>query len=303
MWTFVRAFWAIQSCHVGLLEYHNVKSEVTLMPETSPEAQIVARVGRRIAAATLLNDGDSLRTVQWGFHCIDDDEVNAFVLPGGKVFVCRGLLEVCGTDDELAVVMAHEAAHVQARHTAERLSMARFPSVLKSVLMLLAAAGAVPFDAASEVLMFAKIGGVDFAAFLLLSLPYSRTHEREADILGLDIMVRACVDPLVATKVWEKMAQRGARTHTHTSDGVENTERRSERQQTQHHRVQVPTILSTHPHDETRARYLSELAPEKAVAYHAAGCGQVSEHVLRMGRRALLDKHAAARHAQLQTKE
>ncbi len=270
------------------------------MPESSPEHQMVARVGRRIAAATLLNSGDSSRTVQWEFHCEDKDEVNAFVLPGGKVFVCRGLLEVCGTDDELAVVMAHEAAHVQARHTAERLSMARFPSVLKSVLMLLAAAGAVPFDAASEVMMFTKIGGVDFAAFMLLSLPYSRTHEKEADVLGLDIMVRACIDPLTATKVWEKMAQRGE--HTHSSAGVE-AQQDTEGQKTQQRRVEVPTVLSTHPHDETRAKYLGELAPEKAVAYHAAGCGQVSEHVLRMGRRALLEKHAAARHAQLQTKE
>lgn len=72
---------------LGLLEYHNVKSEATLMPESSPEHQMVARVGRRIAAATLLNDddgGDSSRKVQWEFHCEDRDEVNAFVLPGGK---------------------------------------------------------------------------------------------------------------------------------------------------------------------------------------------------------------------------
>ena len=265
------------------------------MPESSPEHQMVARVGRRISAATLLNNdgGGSSRTVQWEFHCEDTDEVNAFVLPGGKVFVCRGLLEVCKTDDELAVVMAHEAAHVQARHVAERLSMARFPSVLKSVLMLLAAAGAVPFDAASEVMVFAKMGGVDLAAFMLLSLPYSRTHEKEADVLGLDIMVRACVDPLIATKVWEKMAERDARQDIRRSEGTK----------TEKQLGQVPTILSTHPHDETRARYLGELAPEKAVAYHAAGCGYVSEQVLRMGRRALQEKRAAARNAQLQTTE
>jgi predicted Zn-dependent protease len=279
-----------------LLEYHNVKSEATLMPESSPEHQLVARVGRRIAAATLLNTdggGGSSRTVQWEFHCEDTEEVNAFVLPGGKVFVCRGLLEVCKTDDELAVVVAHEAAHVQARHVAERLSMSRFPSVLKTTLMLLAAAGAVPFDAASEVMMFTKMGGVDLAAFMLLSLPYSRTHEKEADVLGMDIMVRACVDPLIATKVWEKMAKRHAHQDTRRSEGT----------QTEKQRGQVPTILSTHPHDETRASYLGELAPEKAVAYHAAGCGHVSEQVLRMGRRALQEKRAAARNAQLQTKE
>ena len=101
--------------------------------------------------------------------------VQAFVLPGGKVFVCRGLLAVCETDEELAVIMAHEAGHVQARHTAERLSMSRFPTVLKSCLVLLAWAGAVPFEAASEVLWFSKLGGIDLATYMLLSLPYSRT--------------------------------------------------------------------------------------------------------------------------------
>jgi predicted Zn-dependent protease len=87
---------------------------------------MVARVGRRIAAATelhsddvegVVNGGKVKRQAQWEFHCEDKDEANAFVLPGGKVFVCKGLLKICQTDDELAVVMAHEAAHVQARHT------------------------------------------------------------------------------------------------------------------------------------------------------------------------------------------
>ena len=105
-------------------------------------------------------------------------------------------------------------------------------------------------------------------------------------------MVRACIDPTVAAKVWEKMSQRGLHDHEHDDA---NDKKKT--------RIEVPTILSTHPHDKTRAAYLGELAPEKAVAYHAAGCGHVSEHVLRMGRRALLEKEAAARHAKLQAKE
>jgi len=148
--------------------------------------------------------------------------------------------------------------------------------------------------------MFAKIGGIDLATFMLLSLPYSRKHEKEADVLGLDIMVRACVDPLIATKVWEKMAQRGAHAHDHESSRQKN---QNQKQKQQKRPAQMPTILSTHPHDETRAKYLGELAPEKAVAYHVAGCGRVSEHVLRMGRRALMEKEAAARNAPLQAKE
>ena len=176
--------------------------------------------------------------------------------------------------------------------------------------------------------MFAKIGGIDLATFMLLSLPYSRKHEKEADVLGLDIMVptylsftdfvprggpstlagwlagrlagcwpallpgyarmltaalycipcggllvlcvqvRACVDPLIATKVWEKMAQRGAHAHDHESSRQKKQQQqqppKSQNQKQQKRPAQMPTILSTHPHDETRAKYLGELAPEKA---------------------------------------
>ena len=167
--------------------------------------------------------------------------------------------------------------------------------------------------------MFAKIGGIDLATFMLLSLPYSRKHEKEADVLGLDIMVptypsftdfvprggpstlagwlaagqrcyarmltaalycipcggllvlcvqvRACVDPLIATKVWEKMAQRGAHAHDHESSRQKKQQQPPKNQnqkQQQKRPAQMPTILSTHPHDETRAKYLGELAPEKA---------------------------------------
>ena len=102
-------------------------------------------------------------------------------------------------------------------------------------------------------------------------------HEKEADLLGLDIMVRACVDPLAAVTVWEKMG-----THHHHDDDEDGAGGKKRRE--------VPAILSTHPHDETRAKYLGEAAPRKAVRYHENGCGHVAEHVLRMGRRALIEE-------------
>ena len=88
-------------------------------------------------------------------------------------------------------------------------------------------------------------------------------HEKEADLLGLDIMVRACVDPLAAVTVWEKMGPHHH--HDDDEDGAGGKKRR-----------EVPAILSTHPHDETRAKYLGEAAPRKAVSYHENCCVHVA---------------------------
>jgi hypothetical protein len=202
---------------LGLLEYHNTLQEATLLPRESTKHQRVERVGKKVAAATFVSslavlhnnddggdgrgddDRDGRRSTgnvddasgkslpkipQWEFHVIDSEECNAFVLPGGKVFVHSGLLDSFPTDEELAVILGHEAGHVQARHTAERLSMQRFPNVLKIVLTCLAVFGVVPIDAGSEILVLLKTGGIDLTAYYLVALPYSRKHEREADALG-----------------------------------------------------------------------------------------------------------------------
>ena len=140
---------------MGLLEYHNIKHEEKLLPDWEPDYIRVKRVGERIAkaahiatlaianetaiasigcgthkkstgVATSDSHGDTVSSQlltaphMWEFNVVDSDEVNAFVLPGGKVFVYRGMLRQLESDDELAVILGHEAAHVQARHAAER---------------------------------------------------------------------------------------------------------------------------------------------------------------------------------------
>lgn len=95
----------------------------------SEEHKRVELLGHRLADVVALSNDRT--NVNWEFSVIKDEQKNAFVLPGGKVFVNTGMLEF--SDNELAAVLSHEIGHVQARHAAERLSMSRFPTLIKWV--------------------------------------------------------------------------------------------------------------------------------------------------------------------------
>ncbi|KAJ5383386.1 hypothetical protein N7517_001297 [Penicillium concentricum] len=127
----------------------------------------------------------------WKVHVIKDDEMlNAFVLPGGKVFVYTGILPICKDEDGLAAVLGHEIAHVVAHHPAERMSTS---------FITLGAVFAISF-------LFDVSG--QFSSFLLnlmYSLPNSRTQEAEADKIGLMMMSKACFNPEAAVKLWARM--------------------------------------------------------------------------------------------------
>lgn len=153
----------------------------------------------------------------WEVTVFDSKDVNAFALPGGKIGVYTGLLKVANTQDQVAAVMGHEISHVLAGHSAERYSQnvaSQFGSVL------LQATTGVNGD----------VVGLATNAFILL--PFSRSHETEADLLGLDLMASAGFDPRQALTLWQNMARA-------------NTGK-------------PPEFLSTHPSDETRLRNLSE---------------------------------------------
>ena len=163
-----------------------------------PAAQdLVKRVGRRIAAVSGQPDYD------WEFHVIDNDRaINAFCLPGGKIFVYSGLLKQVKNEDELAVVMAHEVAHALARHGAERATL-EMGARLGGALLQLAHGDEDP--------RIADIAGRvwGYGANLGLMLPYSRKHEYEADAIGLALMAKAGYDPNAAVTFWEGMRRAG----------------------------------------------------------------------------------------------
>ena len=208
--------------------------EVLKTEQVSGNAQYneaVTRVGTRIVGVA------DTPQYNWDFKVLKDDEqINAFALPGGKVGVYTGILPVAVNDAGLATVMAHEVAHVAARHGGERVSTD-----------VLAQIGAVGVSAAlggsdprvSEAIMQAYGIGVTVGGIL----PFSRTQEAEADHIGLIYMAKAGYDPREAIAFWERM-----------DDAVKG-------------KPQPPEFLSTHPGYGTRINNLKKWLPQ-ALPYY-----------------------------------
>jgi len=170
---------------LGATTYNDILQKSRL----STDAVAVNRIrsiGQRIAQVTGRPD------YAWEFNLIDDDKVvNAFCLPGGKVAVYTGIMRIASTDAELATVMGHEIAHAIARHGAERMTQ-----------LLLVELGGMALEEAlkkktRKTIELAKIA-YGAGTQLLFVLPYSRTHENEADHLGLIFMAKAGYDPHAA---------------------------------------------------------------------------------------------------------
>jgi len=194
----------------------------------TPEAEMVQRIGRRIAEASgKANDPN----YQWEFKLLDSKEtVNAFCLPGGKVAVFTGLLDVTQNEDALAVVMGHEVAHATERHGGERMSR----EGMLQVGLAVAAVGLIASDLDDDQKILA-IGLLGAGATLGVTLPWGRSEETEADEVGLRYAIRAGYDPWEAPKLWERMAAQGG--------------------------GGMPEWLSTHPDPSNRAENLRNLIP------------------------------------------
>ena len=156
-----------------------------LMSPDSREHRMVQRVMDRLIPHS------GLEGEQWEVHVIDDPMQNAFVIPGGKVFVFRGILDVAQGDDGLAAVLGHEIAHNVAHHAAERMSQG-LP--VMALLLLLSVLGLDP-------------GFGNMALNLAFTLPGSRKQEEEADYIGLMMMSESCYDPRAAMGLWSRMEQ------------------------------------------------------------------------------------------------
>lgn len=156
---------------------------------------------------------------KWEVAVFDSDQVNAFALPGGKIGVYTGLLKVARTQDQLASVIGHEIGHVMANHGSERVSSSLAAnSALQITSVALGASGSQNAD-----LIMAGLGlGVNVGVLL----PFSRTHESESDLIGVQLMNKAGFDPNQSVALWRNMAK--------ASKGA------------------PPEILSTHPSHDTR---------------------------------------------------
>jgi len=178
---------ARQTAAMGADAYSQIKRKTPISDESRYVAP-VTDIGNRIAAVSGLPD------LAWEFTVFEDETPNAFALPGGKVGVNTGLFKVAETEDQLATVMAHEVAHVLARHGAERMS---HQILLQAGLLV----------AATQDRQMTQV--LAQAATLGLILPFSREQEAEADAIGLVLMSRAGYDPRASVDLWRNFERVG----------------------------------------------------------------------------------------------
>ncbi|WP_458524445.1 M48 family metallopeptidase [Onishia taeanensis] len=173
---------------------------------------------------------------RWQVKVFEDDSANAFALPGGYIGVNTGLLDIASTQDQLAAVIGHEVSHVLARHANERVSTQQATQLGLSVIQ--SAAGLQ--GAQGETMMGALGAGAQFG----ILLPFSRSHESEADTLGIQLMADAGFDPRASVTLWEKMRQAGG--------------------------AQPPAWMSTHPSNDQRIAGLEASMNEALPRYEQA---------------------------------
>lgn len=202
---------------------------------------MVNSVGRRIAEVA---DKPEYR---WEFAVIRDDEmVNAFALPGGKVAVFTGILKITKDEAGLATVMGHEVAHALQRHGAERLSRGILEGIAQLGAIGAAAGGAVDPAAAQGLLSAYGVG---------VTLPFNRRQESEADFIGLRLMAKAGYDPHEAVEFWERMS---------------GCPRKLIGKLCFRSGAAIPEFLSTHPSDITRINQIEAWVPDAMRYYQPA---------------------------------
>ncbi|PBP19979.1 GPI anchored peptidase m48 [Diplocarpon rosae] len=204
-----------------------------ILPDWDRRTKLVNKVMAKLIPAS------GLEHVNWEVHVIDSPEANAFVIPGGKVFVYSGLLPITKTEDGLAAVLGHEIAHNLARHTAEQMSSSVvIYGPLRIAFLFMDALGLT-------------LGlGPQIAEFLMdlgFMMPASRKQESEADYIGLMMMAHSCYNPKEAVKVWERM----------------------EVSQKNHN---IPEWMSTHPSNSSRIAQIRKWLPKAEDARSESDC-------------------------------
>jgi predicted Zn-dependent protease len=215
-------------------QYGQFLKENKVIAGTS-DAKKVENVGIKIknAAEKWLNANGYkgyLKDYQWEYKLVESKEVNAWCMPGGKIVVYSGILPITKDDDGLATVMGHEVAHALANHGQQRMSAGMLQQL--GAIGVAAATGSKSAET-QQIAMTAYGATTQYGGML----PFSRSHESEADKIGLTLMAIAGYNPEQSVVFWSRMA---------TASGGNKT----------------PEFMSTHPSDETRIANLRRLVPE-----------------------------------------
>ncbi len=214
-----------QEAALGWQSYQEVLASSRVV-KAGPEVEMVQRVARRLAAAT----GPAGARFDWQVSVVDEPQVNAFCLPGGKIVVYTGILGLARHEAGLATVIGHEIAHATSRHGSQRLLQGKLANTILAGANVAVGLGDMSPEQKQMVL-----GALGAGAKFGVILPFSRSHEVEADEIGLLYMARAGYDPREAIAFWERMeaASKGA----------------------------PPEFASTHPSHATRIERLRALLP------------------------------------------
>lgn len=228
----------------ALTEYQSFLSQnKVLSTNTNKDAEMVKRVGTRIAKAitdyyTQRGLASELNGYKWEFNLVDSKEVNAWCMPGGKVVVYTGLLNITQNEAALAVVMGHEITHAVAHHGNERMSQGALAQGLEIVGNIATANNPKYNNLFNNI--FAP------TAQITVLLPNSRNQEYEADHFGLNFAAMAGYNPREAVPFWQRMSAAAGS-------------------------GKPPEFLSTHPSDENRIAKLESYMPEALSYYKPIG--------------------------------
>ena len=201
--------------------------------KNSADAKMVKKVGQKIASAaqrylSANGYGSYLKDYRWEYNLVKDPAVNAWCMPGGKIVFYTGILPITKTEAGIAAVMGHEVAHALANHGQQRMSAGQLQAIG-------AVAGNIAFmDDPENQAMFNVAYGV--GSDIGVMKPFSRSHESEADKIGLTLMAIAGYDPNESARLWERMKKQGGSA--------------------------PPEILSTHPSNQTRIDNIKSWVPE-----------------------------------------
>jgi Zn-dependent protease with chaperone function len=223
---------------MGASSYRQILQQTPPSSASNVNSMMVKNMGQKMSQAVAKylkskKQSSRIEGFKWEFNLVNSKDVNAFCLPGGKVIINEGILAVTQTEAALAVVMGHEIAHAIARHGNERMSQGLL--VATGGLALQIALSQNPSETNN---LFLQSYGLGTQMGIL---KYSRTHESEADKIGLIFCAMAGYNPQEAIGFWERMSKIGG--------------------------AKPPQILSTHPSDDTRIKDLKAFMP-KALKYY-----------------------------------
>ncbi|PPK95478.1 MULTISPECIES: M48 family metallopeptidase [Nonlabens] len=216
-------------------QYDEFLDENKVITGTS-DSKMIATVGSKIKTAAqrwlnAIGHPEYLDGYEWEYNLVNDPAVNAWAMPGGKIVFYTGILPICQDETGVAIVMGHEVAHALANHGGQRMSAAQWQSIIGTGVAV--GSQAAGLESGTQNLINqaygvgSQVGGM---------LPFSRSHETEADKIGLYLAAMAGYNPDEGALLWERMK---------ANSGGQST----------------PQILSTHPSNDSRIANLRELAP------------------------------------------